>query len=141
MRILLDTNVAITYVSGRDDPFSKEADVIMRMCAEEKIEGVIALHSLSTIWYCARKLPEQTRRDWILQLCTLLTVVGADNSLLLEAIQNTEFKDFEDAMQDCCARNCFADYIVTANIKDYQDVSKIPAITPGEFLELHGVSE
>ena len=74
MRILIDTNVALTYVSGRDDPFSKEADMIMRKCAEEEIEGAIALHSLSTIWYQTRKLPDDTRREWIKQICGLLTV-------------------------------------------------------------------
>ncbi len=47
MRILIDTNVALTYVSGREDPFSNEVDIIMRKCANEEIEGAIALHSLT----------------------------------------------------------------------------------------------
>lgn len=59
MRVLIDTNVVLTYVSGREDPFSKEADSIMRMCAEEKIEGAIALHSLSIIWYQPRTQDRQ----------------------------------------------------------------------------------
>lgn len=49
MRVLIDTNIALTYVSGREDPFSTEVDEIMRKCAEEEIEGAIAFHSLSTI--------------------------------------------------------------------------------------------
>ena len=43
MKVLIDANVAITYISGRSDPFSAEIEKIMRLCAEEKIEGVIAL--------------------------------------------------------------------------------------------------
>ena len=134
MRVLIDTNVALTYVSGREDRFSDEVDLIMRKCAEEEIEGAIAFHSLSTIWYQARKLPEETRRDWIRQICELLTVTGASNEALLEAISNKNFKDFEDAMQDCCAVAFDADYTITANTKDFEGVSNVPAITPIEFL-------
>ena len=136
MRVLIDTNIALSYVSGREDPFSTEVDEIMRKCAEEEIEGAIAFHSLSTIWYATRKLPEKTRRDWIKQICELLTICGADNDSILEAVENTDFKDFEDALQDCCASIFTADYTITANIKDFENVSKIQALTPKEFLQL-----
>lgn len=136
MRILIDTNIALTYLSGRDDPFSNDIDTIFRKCAEEEIEGTIALHSLSIIWYQTRKLPEETRRDWIKQICELLTVSGTDNDSVLKAIENVDFKDFEDALQDCCAKTFNAEYTITANIKDYKGVSTIPALTPKEFLEL-----
>ena len=106
MRVLIDTNVALTYVSGREDPYSEEVDMIMQKCANEEIEGAIALHSLSTIWYQTRKLPDETRRDWIKQICELLTIAGAENEAILKAVNNIEFKDFEDALQDCCAASC-----------------------------------
>ncbi len=50
MKVLIDTNVAITYISGRSDPYAFETEKIMLLCAQEKIEGVLAFHSLSTIW-------------------------------------------------------------------------------------------
>ena len=136
MRVLIDTNVALTYVSGRDDPFSNEVDAIMQKCAKEEIEGALAVHSLSTIWYQTRKLPDATRRDWIRQLCELLTISGANNKAVLSAINDESFKDFEDALQDCCATSFEADFTITANIKDFKGISKVPALTPKEFLEL-----
>lgn len=136
MRVLIDTNVALTYVSGRDDPFSNEVDAIMQKCAKEEIEGALAFHSLSTIWYQTRKLPDATRRDWIRQLCELLTISGANNKAVLSAINDESFKDFEDALQDCCATSFEADFTITANIKDFKGISKVPALTPKEFLEL-----
>ena len=63
MKVLIDTNVAITYISGRDDPFAAEIEQLMRLCAEGQIEGVLAFHSLSTIWYVTRKAPEAERRN------------------------------------------------------------------------------
>lgn len=136
MRVLIDTNVALTYVSGREDSFSNEVDTIMQKCAKGEIEGALAFHSLSTIWYQTRKLPEAIRRDWIRQLCELLTISVADNNAVLGAVNDVNFKDFEDALQDCCATTFEADYTITANIKDFKGVSNIPALTPKEFLEL-----
>lgn len=136
MKVLIDTNIAITYISGRSDPFSTEIEEIMRLCASEEIDGFLAFHSLSTIWYVSRKSPDNERRKWIRKLCTLLTVSGADNSLILSAIDNDAFKDFEDALQDCCAIEAEVDYIVTANIRDFAGHSKTTPLTPSEFLTM-----
>ena len=136
MRVLVDTNVAITYISGRDDPFSSEIEAIMRLCGEEKIEGSLAFHSLSTIWYVSRKIPDEERRKWIRKLCILLTISGADNQLILEAIDKTHFKNFEDSLQDCCAVESESDYIVTVNKRDFTGHSTVPAVTPDEFLAI-----
>ena len=136
MKILIDTNIAITYISGREDPFSSEAEQIMRLCAEEKIEGVLAFHSLSTIWHVSRKMPEDMRRGWIRKLCMLLTVEGAGTESVLEAVENVDFRDFEDAMQDCCAAAAGADYIVTGNVRDFAGHSKVAPVTPAEFLKM-----
>lgn len=136
MKVLIDTNVALTYLSGREDLFSEAVNRIMLLTAKGKIEAAIAFHSLSIIWYQARKLPEDVRRDWIKQLCELLTVSSADNKALMAAVENTDFKDFEDAMQDCCAVSFRADFIITANIKDYKGYSETVALTPDDFLRL-----
>ncbi len=134
MKVLIDTNVAITYISGRNDPFFSEIEEIMRLCAEEKIEGFIAFHSLSIIWYVSRKAPDAERRKWIKRLCTLLTVSGADNRLILDAIDRTDFRDFEDALQDCCATEAGTDYIITVNKRDFAGHSNVCALDPKEFL-------
>ncbi len=141
MRILIDTNVAITYISGRNDPFVAEIEQIMRLCAEEQIEGVLAFHSLSTIWYVTRKAPDAERRKWIRQLCTLLTVSGADNQLILDAIEKEDFRDFEDALQDCCAQESGAEYIVTVNKRDFAGHSTVLPLTPKEFLSVFESSD
>ncbi len=135
MRVLIDTNVAITFLTKRDDPYTKEADQILMMCASGELDGAIALHSLSTIWYMARKLNPVAVRSWIRQLVTILTVAGTNNQALLSAVDRDEFTDFEDAMQDCCAAEFEADYIITANIRDFRN-SRIPAISPKDFVDL-----
>ena len=132
MVILIDTNVALNYIFKRD-PFYRESDQIITWCAEKKVDGYLALHSLSTIWYVLRKIPDEERRGWLKSLCTVLGVSGASTSEVLEALDKAEFKDFEDCLQDKCASHIHADYIVTGNKKDfiYADTK---AVTPEEFV-------
>lgn len=71
-----------------------------------------------------------------MSICTVLTVIGASHDRVLRAIQREEFSDFEDCLQDECAKEAECDYIVTVNVKDFAH-SDIPAITPDKLLELH----
>ena len=71
---------------------------------------------------------------WLKDICKLLTVAGASHAQVLEAIENVQFKDFEDCLQDRCAKGVKAQYIVTRNTKDFLG-SEVPAVLPEEFLE------
>ena len=127
--VLIDTNVAYTFLSEREDYFANEAFKIMQLCVRGKIYGYLAFHSLSTIWYLCRKLDDKERRRIILRLCNIITVVGAGQDEIIDAIQNESFRDFEDCLQDKCAKEAGCDYIVTANIRDFKE-SEVPAIPP-----------
>ena len=136
MKVLIDTNVALNYVLGRDDLYSKESEQIIKLCADGSIKGYIAFHSLSTIWYVTRKLPDDIRRKMLMQLCIILDVAAADQQSVLQAINNESFKDFEDNLQDCCAAYAGVDYIITGNVKDFDRVSQVTAIDPASFLSM-----
>ena len=53
---------------------------------------------------------------------------------MLSAINNQNFSDLEDCLQEECAVEISADYIVTRNIKD-STASRVPAVLPDVFLE------
>ena len=65
----------------------------------------------------------------------MLTVTSASHEEVVDAIQNENFSDFEDCLQEKCALNVGADFIVTNNVKDFS-ASQIPAVTPAEILEV-----
>ncbi len=46
-----------------------------------------------------------------------------------------KFKDFEDCLQDRCARKADAKYIITRNTEDFSE-SEVPAISPEKFLNV-----
>lgn len=70
-------------------------------------------------------------------LCFVLQVTGASHEKVCDAIERNEFSDFEDCLQDECAKEVSADFIVTRNAEDFQH-SQINAITPQKFLEIMG---
>lgn len=136
MRVLLDTNVLITAITGRADPYTEEVAVILQECAKGKLEGYIAFHSVSVIWYVLTKmLGGQETRDRLSALCEILQVISASHERVKQAIGNTDFKDFEDCLVDQCAQSIEADYIVSGNVKDFS-ASKVKALTPYEFCKM-----
>ena len=136
MVVLLDTNVILNYMTNRDDRFRMESEQIMRLCAAKRIDGYMAFHSLSTLWYVMRKeCPDAERRRQLKNVCKILTVAGAEQSAILDAIDKEAFQDFEDCLQDKCAAGVHADYLITCNIKDYAQ-AETKAVTPAEFLLL-----
>lgn len=87
------------------------------------------------MWYVLRKSSDAERRKGLKAVCSIFNVVSASQNEIFEAIENDSFKDFEDCLQDKCAKEAGADYIITCNIRDFAN-SEIPAITPEEFLKL-----
>lgn len=133
---LIDTNVIINFITKREDPYKDECFEVMRLCAENIFDGYIAFHSLSTIWYVIKKQETEERaRDWLNEICDILTVTGASQEQVKEAIKNVNFRDFEDCLQDECAVHVNAEYIVTCNIKDFRE-AKTPVVTPDSFLKI-----
>lgn len=72
---------------------------------------------------------------WLKDICQVLTVTGASHEQVLAAIDNVQFKDFEDCLQDECARMVHADCLVTCNLKDYK-IAKTKVYNPDEFTAL-----
>ena len=137
MKILVDTNVIINYLTRREDKYSEESRQVMDMCADNRLEGYVAFHSLSIIWYTSGRMKEteETRREWLDLVCKILTTASAGHASVVEAVHNAEFRDFEDNLQDICAQSVNADYIVTVNTKDYEH-SKVKAVTPDELVRI-----
>lgn len=134
MAVLIDTNVMIDFLATRE-PFFASASRIIEKCASGELRGYIAFHSVSNLWYILRRAPEEERRKWLVDICGFLKVTGADHDEVVKAIKRIEFKDFEDCLQDRCAKTVGAKYIITRNTADF-DGSEVPAISPADFLAL-----
>ena len=135
MAILVDTNVIINYLTNREDAYLNQSIEIVKRCSRSQYIGYIAFHTLSIIWYVLRRYDDKIRRNSLKNICEIFTVVAASQSEILDAIENDSFVDFEDCLQDKCAKEIGADFIVTCNIKDYEN-SEVIAINPDDFLKM-----
>ena len=135
MKILLDTNIIIDNWTKRE-PFYADSQKVMTACTGDNVQACISALSVPNIFYIIRKsVSDSDRRSLLKALCNMFDVIGMDKVKLIAALENDTFKDFEDCLQAECAADYGADYIVTRNIKDFEN-SKVKAITPAEFLEL-----
>lgn len=135
MAILIDTNILLNYITNREDDYLEQSIRIVEMCAKGQCIGYIAFHTLSTLWYILRKRSDKEKRDILRDICEIFDVASASKKEILDAIDKSSFADFEDCLQDKCAKEIGADYIITCNVKDFEN-SEIVALNPKEFLEL-----
>lgn len=134
MRALIDTNILADLLLGRD-PYYDIAYNILTLCADKKVSGYIAAHSIPNLFYILRNsMSKEERRAALKDICQIVKVEGIDSFKILSALDNEDFSDFEDCLQEECAVAVSADYIVTRNLKDFVS-SRVPAILPNEFVE------
>ena len=113
--------------------------LVLSLCASKRVNGCIALHSISNIYYILRKnYTAENRRKLILGILKFLRVVSASHENVRHALERNDFPDFEDCLQDECAIQNHVDYIITRNTSDFSN-SNIPAITPSGFLEKYRI--
>lgn len=133
MLVLIDTNVILDMLEKRE-PFYESSNNVLSLCASKKIKGYIALHFISNIFYILRKnYSAENRRHLLLGILKFLQVANASHENVRHALERNDFTDFEDCLQDECAIQSHADYIITRNTPDFSN-SNIPAITPSDFL-------
>ena len=134
MHVLIDTNVVLDYLAKRD-PFRKAAEIIFQACADGRVSGCIAPHSFSNIFYILRDVfSVAERKSLLLDLCHVFTVEGIDQTIIEIALQNESFDDFEDALQEECAKSFIADFIITRDPSGFNK-STIPVVSPEEFID------
>ena len=132
--VLIDTNIFIDVLQDRI-PFTDNSQSVVALVVQKKIKGAVAAHSITNLWYILRKThSDEERRNYLLSLFELFDVLSMDKNRLVAALENSNFKDFEDCLQDECAYAINADYIITRNAKDFES-SMVKALTPEEFLE------
>lgn len=131
-KILIDTDVLLDFYFDRQ-PFSQDAAEILLRCEEKLIEGYVTPVIISNLYYILSKTA--IHEKVLMQLSYLLEILQISQmpkEVILKAI-NSEFKDFEDALQNFSAENENINILVTRNIKDYKK-SKLTIATPTVYL-------
>ena len=131
--LFLDTNIILDLLANRM-PFYMEAAKLFSLADKKKIKISISALSLADAHYIlSRQNPEMEVRNILRTFKVLVNVLPLDDKITDLAL-NSEFRDFEDAIQYYTAIENDQDLIITRNQQDFKE-SKIPVMTAGEFLK------
>ena len=132
--ILIDTDVILDFFLDRE-PFSENAAKILSLCEKKEIIGFVTPVIVSNVYYLLSQKGKQEKViEKIKILLSLLEILIIDKNSIMVAL-DSDFKDFEDALQNYAAEiNGKIDIIVTRNTKDYKK-SELGIMNPEEFLK------
>ena len=132
INIFVDTDVIMDFLTKRV-PFDIESMKIMEYGNRKKIQINISSLCLSNINYLiGRQETKKKARQQIKGLLKLVEVLAVDRKIVEKAAYS-EFKDFEDGIQNFCAEENGIRILITRNIKDYSK-SNLSIQTPKEFI-------
>ena len=133
-KILLDTDVLLDFFFDRK-PFSDHTAQVLNLCEEKIIEGYATPVIIANTYYMLRK---ESRHDTVVnklnQLLNIIDIVDMNRKVVIKAL-NSNFKDFEDALQNFSAVEYKKiEIILTRNIKDFKN-SKLAILTPETYMK------
>jgi predicted nucleic acid-binding protein len=134
VKVFVDTDVCLDLLSGRE-PFNQFAEILFSYADIGKIKIYVSALSFANIDYVLHSQYSTTHsRQIIAQFKTLVQVLPVDSKTIDLAIAS-DFNDFEDAIQYCCALENNLTTIITRNIKDYKKAT-IKVLTPETFVAI-----
>ncbi len=133
-RVLFDTDVLLDFFFDRV-PFSNYIAKVLNLCKEKQIEGYTTPVIIANTYYLLRKTAKhEVVIDKLNQLLNIIDIIEINKTVVLKSL-NSNFKDFEDALQNYSAvENGSIKVILTRNIKDFK-YSELAILTPESYLK------
>jgi hypothetical protein len=133
-KVLFDLNVILDVLQQRQ-PFYAMSALALASAETGRTEGLVAAHSLTTLFYLVAKAQSAEQARVILgELLGFLSVAAVDQAVIEQAL-NLPYRDFEDTVQMMAAARAGASYLVTRDATDYR-AGPLPAIQPAELVAL-----
>jgi predicted nucleic acid-binding protein len=137
-RVLIDTDVILDFFFDRQ-PFSENAAKVFSLCETQEIKGFVTPVIISNVYYLLR---QSTKHEKVIEklklLLSITDILVIDKAVILQAL-NSDFKDFEDALQNYAAEtNTKIDLILTRNLKDFRS-SNLAVMTPDSFMKIQNI--
>ena len=133
IRVFFDTNIMIDVI-GRRELFCRPSLQIMSLADRGLIRIYVSAMSYATASFILGKNNKEIDilREFS-KFMKITTATPVDSTTIENSIQS-EFKDFEDAMQYFSAKHEDIDFLITRNKKDFS-ASSIPVFEPQEFVD------
>lgn len=131
-RLFLDTNVILDLL-GERVPFFDSIAKVATLADQKKLTLMVSPLSFTTIEYVLNKYETLESVLNKLRKFKIICEVCEVNEETIDKALNSNFKDFEDAVQYFTALQSNSSIIITRNGKDFK-YSTIPIMTAEEYL-------
>ena len=131
-KILVDSDVILDLMLERD-PFFNPAAELFNMIEKKRIKASVSALHFSNLHYIIRKVKgNELAKSVLRKLAILVNILSIDEKTIELALES-DFPDFEDAIQYYACLDNDIDVIVTRNKKDYK-TGKLPVMSAEEYL-------
>lgn len=136
IRLFLDTNVVIDLL-GERIPYYRSAALIATLADIGEITLMTSSLSYTTTEYIlSKQLKQESVIAKLRRFKVISEIASVDDSVIEKALQS-DFSDFEDAVQYHSAVNANCQIIITRNPRHFK-LSVLPVMTPDEYLNSIG---
>jgi len=135
-KIFVDTNVILDFVFNRKR-FVVDAKRLLDLAQRGKLKIYISSIAVNTLYYIVKRNISKVKAiNALKEILPMVKVLTVGQSTVNKAMLSN-FKDFEDALQNYCAEEANLTFIITRNIDDFSK-SKLFIHTPKEYLAMIG---
>jgi len=133
-RLLVDTNIVLDLLAERKE-FLVEAQELFTLSDKNELKlYVSSLTFANTFYILSQKLKLSNARKILRKFKVLIEVLPMDDKIIDLSLES-DFKDFEDAIQYHTAIENGINMIITRNLKDFK-TSKLPVLTAKDYIEI-----
>ena len=132
--ILVDTNIVLDLLAKRTE-FLIEAQELFTLSDKNELKlYVSSLTFANTYYILSQKMKMEDARKILRKFKVLVEVLPMDDKIIDLSLES-DFKDFEDAIQYYTAIENGVNIILTRNLKDFK-TAKIPVLTAKDYIEM-----
>lgn len=132
-RLFIDTNVILDLL-GERDPYYDSIAKLASLADKEELMLIVSPISFATLNYFISKFESaQIAREKLRKFKIICEICKLDEHIIEKGL-NSDFKDFEDALQYFSAVDSDCDIIISRNGKDFKK-SLLPVLTADEYLQ------
>ena len=132
--VFVDTDIIYDVLSQRQ-PFYQSAAKLFTLADENKVKIMVSALSIANIHYLlSKQLSSELAKQILRKFKILVKIVQIDDKIIDLAL-NSDFNDFEDAIQYYCALENDCNILLTRNLKDNKK-AQITVMTAQDFINL-----
>lgn len=132
MKLFIDTNIMMDLLCQREPYYNSVAKIATLADANDVELFASALSYATTSYFLSKNESVDSCKNKLRKFKSISKIIALGEQIIEKSL-NSNFTDFEDALQYYSALNAKCDLIITRNGKDFK-FSQLPILTAEEYL-------